>query len=73
MNGKGPELQVTLAFMYLLCTVDDSIMLTNDRKQVLNPSWDLGKKYFSNSGNIIKNLKKLREYIERDNIANGYV
>ena len=59
--------------MYLLCPLDDSIMLTNDRKQILNPGWDLGKKYFSNSGNIIKNLKRLRDYIERDNIPNGYV
>lgn len=47
-------------------------MLTNDRKQLLNQSWEEVKKYFSNCGKVIFSLKKLRDYIDSDQVSNAH-
>lgn len=57
-------------FLYLFSALDDSIMLTTDRKYILSQSWEDYKKYLSNSGKVIFNLKKLRDYIDSDKITN---
>jgi hypothetical protein len=52
--------------MYLFVPFDTSILLTNDRKALFGTSWEDCKKYFANGGKTISNLKKVRDFIDRD-------
>ena len=66
LNGKGIECQVGLQLLYFFSAIDESIILTNDRKQLLIQTWDEVKKYISNGGKIIASFKKLKDAIEKD-------
>ena len=68
MSGKGPEQQIGLMLLYFFISQDDSLMLTNDRKVLQTPTWDEVKKYFSNCGKVVQALKKLRDFIDNDQI-----
>ena len=70
--GKGPEVNVGIALLYFIVSLDTNISLTNDKKSLLNPSWDEVKKQFSNGGKIVSLFKKVKDYIENDMIANPH-
>ncbi len=71
-SGKGVECNVGVSLLYYIVQLDTSILLTNDKKALLQPTWDEVKKQFSNGGTIVTNLKKLKEYIENDMITNSH-
>lgn len=56
--------------MYYLVSQDSSILLSNDKKVIVNSSWEDVKKLFSNGGKVIFSLKKIRDYIENDLVTN---
>ncbi|CDW84443.1 UNKNOWN [Stylonychia lemnae] len=64
--GKGPELPIGIAFLYYLVSQESSIMLSNDKKTIVNAQWEEVKKQFSNGGKVIFAFKKIRDYIESD-------
>mmetsp|Transcript_19550 Transcript_19550/g.14258 ORF Transcript_19550/g.14258 Transcript_19550/m.14258 type:complete len:118 (-) Transcript_19550:853-1206(-) len=70
MQGKGPELQIGQALLYFFSAFDINIVLSNDKKTLLNSSWEYIQKYFSNSGNLLNNLKKLRSSLEKNELPN---
>ena len=45
-------------------------MLSNDKKYIVNQSWEEVKKQFSNGGKVIFAFKKIKDYIENDLISN---
>lgn len=71
-NGKGQEYQIGLSIVYYLVAFESSILLSNDKKVILNQSWDEIKKQFSNGGKIVSLLKKVKDYIENDLINNSH-
>ena len=71
-TGKGVECNVGVALLYFIASLDTSILLTNDKRSLLNPTWDEVKKQFSNGGRIVSMFKKVKEYIENDMIKNSH-
>lgn len=69
LSGKGSELKVGLALLYLLATVENSIALKTDRRTLLTPTWDQVKKIFANGGKVVSGLKKIKDYIENDMVT----
>lgn len=72
LSGKGVEKQIGLALMYYFVNQDSSILLTTDRKTIVNQSWEDIKKLFSNGGKIIYSLKKVKDYVENNLISNAH-
>ena len=69
LTGKGSELKVGLALLYLLATVESTIVLKTDRRSLLTPTWDEVKKTFANGGKVAAGLKKVKDYIENDMVS----
>lgn len=65
-------MNVGVSLLYFIVQIDTGILLTNDKKSLLSPTWDEVKKHFSNGGKIVSNLKKVKDYIENDMIANSH-
>jgi hypothetical protein len=43
-TGKGVETNVGVALLYFIVSLDTSILMTNDKRSLLNPTWDEVKK-----------------------------
>lgn len=56
-NDKCNEYNIGLCFMYYSICLDKSIMLSNDRKKLINQSVEEVQKIFSNGGKFITTLK----------------
>ena len=59
--------------MYYMISMDQSILLTNDKKSIVISSWEEVQKMLANAGKFIGCLKKLRESIENDQVANAHL
>eukprot|EP00347_Sterkiella_histriomuscorum_P010050 403338878 len=70
LQGRGYELQIGIALLYYLVSQEPTIMLSNDKKYIVNQSWEEVKKQFSNGGKVIFAFKKIKDYIENDLITN---
>jgi hypothetical protein len=67
LSGKGVEFNIGLSVMYyLIACGDNSFLLSNDKKSILNQTWEEVQKIFSNGGKLIAYFKKLREAIEKE-------
>lgn len=72
LPGKGQEINVGVSLLYFVASLETSILLTNDKKALLYPTWDEVKKQFSNGGKIVSLFKKVKEYVENDMIPNHH-
>jgi len=71
-SGKGVEHAIGLSLIYYMVSQDSSILLSNDKKVIVNQTWEEIKKILSNGGKVIFSLKKIRDYIETDLISNSH-
>lgn len=47
-------------------------MLSNDKKTIVDQSWEEIKRQFSNGGRIIQGLKRVRDQIDSDRVSNAH-
>jgi hypothetical protein len=56
---------IGLALVLLLSSLDSSIVLTNDKINLLNKNWDPTiSKYLSNGGKVIQKMRGIKDLID---------
>jgi hypothetical protein len=58
------ESNIGLALMLVFSNLDEGIELINDKSTLADKSWSNTLKYFSNSGKVMQNCRKLKETID---------
>lgn len=66
------EVNVGLCLMLIMSSVDGSIRLNHDKTQLLDKSWNTSiAKYYTNSGKVVQNVRKLRDVIDYERLGLG--
>ena len=63
---------IGVALLYYFYQIDNSIPLRNDKRQLEDKSWNYIKKYFSNCGKLISNMKKILPFLEDKKLNNSH-
>ena len=72
-NPTISEHNIGIAMLYVLAWVDSSILLSSNKKELFEVSWDYIKTALSSSGNIWKFCRILRKYIEMTGISENFL
>jgi hypothetical protein len=67
------EYNIGIAFIYILACVDDKILLSSNKKEIFDISWDSVVKTLSNAGEVCKCCRRLRVFIEKTGINEYFV
>lgn len=59
--------------LYLLACVDDNVLLSNNKKELFDVSWDYVQKILSNSGQVCQHYKVIRKYIEAQGMSEHFL
>ena len=55
------EVESSIALLYFFVQIDHTILLKNDKSQILDKSWNNVKKHLNSCGKVIQTMRKLRE------------
>ena len=72
-NPTISEHNIGIAMLYVLAWVDSSILLSSNKKELFEVSWDYIKTALSSSGSIWKYCRILRKYIEMTGISENFL
>ena len=66
------ENNIAIVLLYYMYQIDNSIRLRTDKRQLEDKSWNYARDYFSNSGKIIQNMKKILPFLEDKKISESH-
>jgi len=72
-NPNYSEYNIGIAMLYILACVDNSIMLSGNKKEVFDISWDAVVRTLSNSGSVCRNSRRLRPFIESTGVSENFL
>jgi hypothetical protein len=64
---------IGIGIIALLSIMDEKILVTNDKKKLINKNWTDVVKYISNPGIIIQNFRKVLTYIDNGHAKPGNI
>ncbi|CDW79525.1 UNKNOWN [Stylonychia lemnae] len=70
---KSEKIKVGVALLYIMATIDDQIVLTSDKSQLEDHSWENVQRVLSSQGRVLFNLKKIKDYTEKGHMSRQYL
>ena len=73
LSGKGREVGICLSVLYLVSNVDPNVGLGTDKRTLSDSSWQYFQQYAKNCGNVVYQLKRVRDLIDQNEISNSHL